>query len=69
VCGETDPLVLQFDHLRDKYLPVTSLTSQSLVKIIEEIKKCEVVCANDHSRRTAQRANTIRWRLSNGNLK
>lgn len=64
-CGETDPLVLVFDHCRrKKYRDVTGLNLMSLKKVLEEIKKCDVVCANDHARRTAKRANTIRWQLN-----
>ena len=64
-CGEKDPLVLEFDHIGDdKSYEVTSLTSLSLKRIQEEIAKCEVTCANDHRRRTAQRANSLRWQLA-----
>jgi hypothetical protein len=63
-CGETDPVVLVFDHCRGKKLrDVTGLISMSTKTILREIKKCDVVCANDHARRTAKRANTIRWKL------
>lgn len=64
-CGESDPLVLQFDHVRGKKRrDVTGLTLLSIKSILKEIAKCEVVCANDHARRTAKRAKTIRWKLS-----
>jgi hypothetical protein len=64
-CGEIDPVVLQFDHVIDgKKRDVTGLTALSIDSILAEIKKCEVVCANDHARRTARRANTIRWKLN-----
>ena len=64
-CGEADPLVLQFDHIKgNKIRAVTSLTSQSIKIILREIAKCEVVCANDHARRTAMRAKTVRWKMS-----
>jgi hypothetical protein len=63
-CGESDPVVLEFDHVAKKWHDVTRLTSMSLKRIQEEIAKCEVCCANCHTRRTAQRANTIRWQMS-----
>ena len=64
-CGETDIVVLEFDHLRDKRANVSSLMSTSEIwRIEEEIAKCEVVCANCHRRRTARRANTYRHRGS-----
>lgn len=58
-CGETDGIVLEFDHVRGvKLAGVSGLASgrASLEKIIQEIEKCEVVCANCHRRRTAKRA-------------
>jgi len=55
-CGESDPLVLEFDHVRgEKLKDVSRLAhdTHALVVIEEEIAKCEVVCANCHKRRTA----------------
>ena len=54
-CGETDPVVLQFDHLRDKRKDVADMCrSFSWRVILAEIEKCEVRCANCHARRTAR---------------
>ncbi len=54
VCGETDPSVLQFDHLRDKAYNISTLLVQgNLAKLKEEMLKCQVLCANDHARKTA----------------
>lgn len=52
-CGEDDIEVLQFDHvsLRRGGKTVTQMMS-SRKKLIEEIAKCEVRCANCHVRRT-----------------
>ena len=65
-CGEADPLVLEFDHLRDKIGDISRMVSDFLSwgPIVKEIEKCEVVCANCHRRRTARRANNIRWQLA-----
>jgi len=65
-CGETDIIVLEFDHLRDKTAEVIALMLQKheWKRVTEEIAKCEVVCANCHRRRTAQRANTYRYRAT-----
>lgn len=53
-CGEKDPIVLEFDHLRDKKKNISSLTNDAtLKKVLEEIAKCEVRCANCHRRKTA----------------
>ncbi|HKH41996.1 MAG TPA: hypothetical protein VKA41_09085 [Solirubrobacterales bacterium] len=64
-CGETDPVVLEFDHLRDKRLEVTNqFASRNWQEILDEIAKCDVVCANCHKRRTARRAGYLRAVLS-----
>jgi hypothetical protein len=57
-CGETDISVLEFDH-RDralKELTVAELITQgySLERVMREIAKCDVRCANCHRRRTAK---------------
>ena len=55
-CGESDPVVLEFDHLRDKRCDVTQLLWSGFLwsEIELEIAKCEVRCANCHRRRTAR---------------
>jgi hypothetical protein len=64
-CGEADPIVLEFDHLRDKCFEVTNqFASRNWQEILAEIAKCDVVCANCHRRRTASRAGTIRATLA-----
>lgn len=66
-CGETDILVLEFDH-RDGNPEhrVSSLlgTSRTWSVILSEIEKCDVRCANCHTRVTRKRANDWRWRLT-----
>lgn len=55
-CGEDDPLVLDFDHVRGvKRAAVTELAlgGFGIEAIKEEIMKCEVRCANCHRRKTA----------------
>jgi hypothetical protein len=60
-CGEADAVVLEFDHLRDKSFDVAqSLPYRSWQSILDEIAKCEVVCANCHRRRTARRRGSLR---------
>jgi len=55
-CGETDPIVLEFDHLRDKKFGIAAgIRSRNWNDVLDEIAKCEVVCANCHRRRTAKR--------------
>ena|SRR3989344_9457436 len=55
-CGESDIVVLEFDHQRDKLYNVYELVRErgSLIKIKQEIKKCVVRCANCHRRKTAR---------------
>ena len=60
-CGETDPVVLEFDHLRDKEFGISSgLRDRNRQSVLDEIAKCDVVCANCHRRRTAKRGGFIR---------
>jgi chorismate-pyruvate lyase len=64
-CGETDILVLEFDHKTrsDKYKEISRLikTRGSLKRLVEEMSKCEVRCANCHRRKSAKEENS--WRL------
>lgn len=56
-CGETDPVVLEFDHVNgDKELAISSMVSRTCSwDLIEaEIAKCVVRCANCHRRKTAK---------------
>lgn len=63
-CGEGDPVVLDFDHLRDKSFNIgRALNYRKWSAIVEEIAKCEVVCSNCHRRRTARRRNSMRLAL------
>jgi hypothetical protein len=61
-CGETDPDVLEFDHLRDKRADISTLVQYgvSWKTVQDEIAKCEVRCANCHRRRTATRGGYYR---------
>jgi hypothetical protein len=68
-CGEDDPIVLEFDHLEDKCFDIAqALPYRSWQTILDEIEKCEVVCANCHRRRTVQRKPTVRSMLADGRL-
>lgn len=55
-CGETDPVVLEFDHVYgDKVCAVSTMARNGAPwsRIAAEIDKCVVRCANCHRRKTA----------------
>lgn len=56
-CQQSYPTwVMQFDHLRDKEYTIAALARfPSKERLLAEIAKCEVVCANCHAERTHQR--------------
>lgn len=65
-CGESDIVVLEFDHRGDKKADVSEMIryhSLDMVKL--EVAKCDVRCANCHRRKTAKDFGN--WRLINGN--
>jgi len=60
-CGEDDPVVLDFDHLRNKHREVTVIaTFGGWADLLAEIEKCRVLCANCHRRHTARQAGRLR---------
>ena len=64
-CGEGDPVVLEFDHVGEKRFEVTALLAERRWQsILDEMERCEVVCANCHRRRTARRRGAVRYLLS-----
>lgn len=57
-CGETDPIVLEFDHEPGNKVDIISRMVQQRAwnATLAEIAKCSVRCANCHRRKTAERA-------------
>jgi hypothetical protein len=54
ICGEDDPVVLDFDHVRDKVRHVSDAALRGgWTKLLVEIARCRVLCANCHRRHTA----------------
>lgn len=55
-CGETDPVVLDFDHrdrkTKEKGVVELVYDDISVERLMEEIEKCDIRCANDHRRKT-----------------
>jgi hypothetical protein len=63
-CGQTDPIVLQFDH-RDGTTKVGTvgamLNRASWSALLAEVAKCDVRCANCHRLRTAEKFSWSKW--------
>ena len=59
-CGESDLVVLDFDHIGPKRGTVISLALQehSIDSLMQEIDECAVRCANCHRRQTVRRQPT-----------
>jgi hypothetical protein len=55
-CGESDPIVLEFDH-RERTEKIENISNlvlhSSWERIKNEIEKCDVLCANCHRRKSA----------------
>lgn len=68
-CGETDPVVLDFDHVKgrkDFHISRALSLGWAIETIEKEMEKCVVRCSNCHRRVTARRQNWTRYRLSQG---
>ncbi len=55
-CGENNPIVLEFDHTDSdlKFKSISKMLSghYSWKSVQEEIKKCQILCANCHRLKT-----------------
>jgi hypothetical protein len=64
-CGLSDPIVMEFDHVRGRKIKEVSQLVQDgvrLERLSDEIAKCDVRCANCHRRKTA----STLWRRGSG---
>jgi hypothetical protein len=64
ICGEKDPIVLQSDHrdgVEKKFNIGDAIPRLSWQKIEEELMKCDTMCTNCHTRRTALQFNWYPW--------
>jgi hypothetical protein len=65
-CGNTNPVVLTFDHVRGKKtLEIANMVrgSWGLDNIFKEIKKCDVRCFNCHMIKDSKRYRNLESRL------
>lgn len=56
-CGEKDVRCLEFDHVRgekEREISLAILYGWSIPRIMAEISKCDVRCANCHKKRTSR---------------
>jgi hypothetical protein len=64
-CGETDMLVLEFDHrdrkMKDDEISHIIAKGGNLDKIVGEVSKCDIRCSNCHRRKTEKENNS--WKL------
>jgi hypothetical protein len=65
-CGETDFIVLEYDHVRGKKRCAISYmiqNSYSLASLAAEIEKCDVRCANCHKRKSAKELGYYKYKM------
>ncbi len=68
-CGESDIVVLDFDHVRGvKRVPVTLMEDYSKESLMKEIEKCEIRCSNCHRRRHAKEMESYKFMFNKRNL-
>ena len=67
-CGETNPIVLDFDHvLGDKIANVSAMIRNRGWAVLKaEMAKCAVRCSNCHRRKTFKELNWMKWRIQLG---
>lgn len=58
-CGETNPIVLEFDHVGKKKFTISNAIRDkvNLNRIKKEIAECEIRCSNCHKKKTAKTHN------------
>lgn len=67
-CGQTDIIVLDFDHRSNKVSEIGKLLriNASWDIIEREIQKCDIRCSNCHRRKTAKECASYKWKFLNG---
>jgi hypothetical protein len=65
-CGIDDIRVLEFDHRGDKKYNISDLIGRGQDKnLLNEIEKCDIICANCHRIRTS---NQFNWKKNKYNM-
>lgn len=70
-CGESNPVVLEFDHVRGKKkfkISANETYFSPFELLLLELEKCEIRCANCHRKVTAERGNFWAHRYSEGDF-
>ena len=64
-CGESDPIVLDFDHVSGAkdYNIGNMITQATLTRIERELLKCEIRCSNCHRRKTARQFKWFKFKF------
>lgn len=64
-CGQTNPILLEFDHVSEKNAKVSRLVglSCSWESVKAEIDLCEVRCVSCHRMKTAAEFNHVRYQI------
>lgn len=61
-CGENNPVVLEFDHLRDKEYCISEIIfSNKWETVQKEMEKCQVLCSCCHKKKTAKDFNHYKF--------
>ena len=64
-CGESNIMTLEFDHQGNKSYNISEgISSKKWKEILKEIFKCQVRCANCHSKKTHKDNNTLKYKYS-----
>lgn len=53
--GVFDPVAMDFDHKSDKHFSIATGPTRSWERVLAEVAKCDLVCANCHRVRTRDR--------------
>ena len=61
ICGETESCCLDFHHLYNKEFVIAGGTEVSEKRLLQEISKCVVLCANCHRKLHAGKINLLKY--------